>query len=66
MVVDLNEKDFKLIKVSLERQLNDSNDVSYINKLISYIDDCIDESCPMSFNDEHTNDYRLTNKERNS
>lgn len=66
MIVDLNEKDFKLIKISLERQLKDSNDTSYINKLINYIDDCIEESTPVKFDNESVNDYRLTNQERNS
>ena len=65
MLVDLNQKDFKLIRISLERLLNKGNDDEYIIGVIKYIDDCIHQFDEEISEDHHSN-YRLTNKERNS
>lgn len=65
MLVDLNQRDFKLIKIGLERLLNKGNDDEYIIGVIKYIDDCICQFDEEIDEDHHSN-YRLTNKERNA
>lgn len=67
MIVDFNEKDFKLMKKGIERLYKDATDLNYLKKLTEYLDDCIEQMQPLEFsdNEESFEDNRLTVWERN-